>query len=75
MLPFLAEELQLILCSLLGCSLKEDLVDDSASPCKFPKNEISDEQNLFPHKRINIQFSVKDLGSELKESTVFQSGP
>ena len=62
----IAEELQDILCTLPGCFMKEDLMDEAASPFKFTQDNVSDEQNLFPPKRITILFSVKDLGCELE---------
>ena len=72
MLPFMAEELQVILCTLLGCFIKEDLM--ATSTFKFPQDKISDEQNLFPAKRINIPFSVKDFGSELERKYYLPAG-
>ena len=32
MLPFMAEELQFSLCTLLGCFIKEDLMDEMTPP-------------------------------------------
>ena len=65
MLSFMAEELQVILCTLRGWFMKQDLMDEGTSPFKFPQDKISGEKNLFPHKKINIPFSVKDFGSGL----------
>ena len=64
MLPFMAKELQLILCTLLGCFIKEDLIDEGTSTFKVFSRQVNicDEQNVLPPKRINIPFSAKDFG-------------
>ena len=63
MLPFMAKELQLILCTLLGYFIKDDLIDEATSPFKVSSRQVQicDEQNVFPPKGINIPFSVKDF--------------
>ena len=68
MVPFTAEELQVVLCSLLGYYVKE-VWWMRVPPFKFPQYNISEYthyQYMFPPSRIDIQFSVKDLRSELR---------
>ena len=50
-------------------------MDEAISPFKIPQGNIYDEQNLFPPKKISVQFSLIDLGGGWKESAVFQSRP
>ena len=44
MLPFTAKELQVIMCTLLGCFMKEDRMDEATYRFTFPQDKISDNQ-------------------------------
>ena len=66
MLPFMAEYLQDILCTILERFIKKSVMDKATSMSKLAKVDGKEKENLLPAKNVDISFATRKIISNVQ---------